>query len=224
MKRISIILVLALVMSMLASCAAAPMETEETIFYEDGSYMVFTLKADGNTYTTIQQDSPNQLSQSTATDSYTLHSLSGYVNWNGAFQYGSTKPGWSYSGDHYLDWIETEDGNKLPVWRDKYGNMLYDTKFATKYCSYYSADDRLLWTMAVTGMFKWNSIDRYCEVISGNITVLETDSWYIIMENVDDEADSASYTVQFGRKNLGVTIAEPTYTITLTRDEEGNFH
>lgn len=228
MKRISIMLVLALVMSMLASCAAAPTDTEETITYDDGSYMVITVKADGNTYSTIRKDGPNPLSQFTATDdapdSYGLHSLSGYTNWNGASKYGFATAGWSYSHNHYLDWIETEDGDKLPVWRDSKGNMLYSTHFATKYCSYYSADDRLLWTMSVTGMFKRNSVDHYCEVVSGNITVWETDSWYVIMENVADKVDSASYTVRFGRKNLGVTVAEPTYTVTLSQDEKGNFH
>lgn len=223
-KRISLILVLTLVLSLCAACAAAPTEITQTLTFDDGSYMVITMKEEGSTYTT-RIEAPDQLSQITgAPDSYSLQPLSQYEKWDGNAGYKSQKSDNLKIGNHYLDWIETEDGNKLPVWRDKYGNMLYDTKFATKYCSYYSADNQLLWTMSVTGMFKRNSVDHYCEVVSGNITVWETDSWYVIMEYVADEADSASYTVQFGRKNLGVTIAEPSYTLTLTRDIAGNFH
>lgn len=225
MKQLSIMLVLALVMTMLASCSAAPAETTETLTFDDGSYMVITMKEDGYTYSTIRENAPDQLSQFGSTpDSYSLQPLSQHEKWDGSAGYKSKKSDNLKIGNHYLDWIETEDGDMLPVWRDSKGNMLYDTKFATKYCSYYSADDRLLWTMSVTGMFKRNSVDHYCEVVSGNITVWEADSWYVIMENVADEADSASYTVRFGRKNLGVTVAEPTYTVTLSRDEKGNFH
>lgn len=229
MKRIFVILVLALVLSFCAACTAAPIQIEKTVTYSDGSYMIVTVKDDENTYSATREETPEQLNCLTASqDNYRLHLLCQ------ATDFGDHSSGYAYWGNnpvfktelpqHYIDWIETEDGDMIPVWRDRNGNMLYNTKFATKHCSYYSADDRLLWTMSVTAMFKRNNVDHYCEVVSGNITIWEKDSWYVIMENVDDEADSASYTVQFGRKNLGVTIAEPTYTVTLSRDENGDFH
>ena len=46
----------------------------------------------------------------------------------------------------------------------------------------------------------------------------------MIGEDFTEEAESVSYTVSFGRTNLGVTIAQPSYTIQLSRDENGNFH
>ena len=242
MKKISLFLLLALVLSLFSGCSQNTTVTE-TVTFDDGSYMVVTINNTSTTYTT-KEDLAAQLTPTSTTnecenpyyvygmshndtqESYNIQPLAQYSNWGTNPSYGSYPKQSSTNQlipQHYLDWIETEDGDKLPVWRDSKGNMLYKTKFATKYCSYYSADGTLLWTMSVTAMFKRNSVDQYCEVISGNITIWETDSWYVITENTSDEINSASYTVQFGRKNLGITIAEPNYTVTLSRDEKGNF-
>jgi hypothetical protein len=100
---------------------------------------------------------------------------------------------------------------------------IYNSEIATKYCSYYSADDRLLWTMSLTGIFRENAIDRNCDVVTSNITIYEQDSWYVISEAEDKAIDQVFYTVYFGRKALGVTVSEPSYTLTLSRGEDGSF-
>ena len=215
MKRISIMLALALVMTILASCSAAPTEAEETIFYEDGSYLVITTVASGHMTTNIIENPAEVMPQSNQNQGgYSADPLSHISNFEDSER--------TVRNQEAIDSIDQRDyiGSSY----DRNGMPIYNSEIATKYCSYYSADDRLLWTMSLTGIFRENIIDRNCDVVSTNVTIHEQDSLYVIDEAEYKDIDDVFYTVRFGRKNLGVTIAEPSYTISLSRDEKGNFH
>ena len=253
MRKISLILLLVLVLSFFSGCKQDTTVTE-TITYDDGSYLLIRLQANGRTYTstegiteTYQQGLsapghfPSQnifLSHTTSTtyqfdcmydtvpagvDSAEKSGSTGLQFPESAYFWLDTRIIRVFTPTNYITWETTEDGTRMPVWHDIHGNPIYHTSIATKHCSYYSADGRLLWTMSVTGMFKQNAVDEFCQIISSNITVWDTDSWYVIAETTKTEEMSVSYSVQFGRKNLGITIAEPSYTMTLARDKNGIF-
>ena len=224
MKRVSFILVLALALTLCAACAAAPVKTEETIFYEDGSYLVITTVASGRMTTEVIEGDAQVMPQShQGQGNYGYNPLSYKIGLEDQERSVKNQEIMDSLWGHFATWI-VRDGKR--IWVDTNANGLprYRSEIATKYCSYYSADDRLLWTMSLTGIFRENVIDRHCDVVSSNVTIFEQDSWYVIAETEEKDIDDLFYTVRFGRKNLGVTIAEPSYTISLSRDEQGDFH
>ena len=222
-KRVSFILVLALALTLCAACAAAPVKTEETIFYEDGSYLVITTVASGHMTTDIIENPAEVMPQSNQSQEFTCSPLSNFSTYEEAEQAVRDREEMEFHMGRYVTWI-LNNGLRIRVELNGNGMPRYYSEIATKYCSYYSADDRLLWTMSLTGIFRENVIDRHCDVVSTNVTIHEQDSWYVIDEAEDKDIDDVFYTVRFGRKNLGVTIAEPSYTISLSRDEQGDFH
>lgn len=224
-KRVSFILVLALVLTLCAACAAAPVKTEETIFYEDGSYLVVTTVASGRMTTAVIEGGVEMIPQSNqGQDGCSYTPLS--------YQAGLEDQERSVRNREAMDSVDWKksagwvfkDGKRFLMGYDRNGMPIYRSEVATKYCSYYSADHRLLWTMSLTGIFRENIIDRNCDIVSSNVMISEQDSWYVIAEAEEKDIDDVFYTVRFGRKNLGVTIAEPSYTISLSRDEKGDFH
>ena len=226
MKRLSFCIVLIMLLTMCAACSASPAETEETIFYEDGSYLVVTTIASGRMTTEVIENTAGVMPQSNQSQggySYSpLSHMSGLEDTERAVRNREEMD--SIDSRRYsVGWV-FKDGMRFLIGYDRNGMPIYNSEVATKYCSYYSADNRLLWTMSLTGIFRKNLIDRNCDVVSSNIMIYEKDSWYVIAEEAQNDIDDVSYTVRFGRKNLGVTIAETAYTITLSRDEKGSFH
>lgn len=220
-KRVSFILMLVLVLTMLAACtavpidAAVPTETEETIVYEDGSYLVVTTVASGRMTTDVIEIPAEVIPQSNQSqEGYSANPLSHMSSFENTER--------TVRNQEAIDSIDQRD--YIGSGYDRNGMPLYNSEVATKYCSYYSADHRLLWTMSLTGIFRKNATGRNCDVVSTNTHVYEQDSWYVIAEEDQADIDDVSYTVRFGRKNLGVTIAETSYTISLSRGEKGNFH
>ena len=214
-KKLSFLLILSLTLTLCAACSAPANETTETIFYEDGSYLVITTVASGHMTTDIIENPAEVMPQSNQNQGgYSADPLSHISNFEDSER--------TVRNQEAIDSIDQRD--YIGSGYDRNGMPIYNSEIATKYCSYYSADDRLLWTMSLTGIFRENIIDRNCDVVSTNVTIHEQDSWYVIDEAEDKDIDDVFYTVRFGRKNLGVTIAEPSYTISLSRDEQGDFH
>ena len=231
MKKTALILLLSLVLTLFAACApvsqelAAPVETKETVVYDDGSYMVVTTMAAGQTTTSVIEGAFQLMPQSShGQDVYTCNPLSYPTN----YEYKESEVRRqedvdAYSSQYRTTWI-MRDGKIYRYRVDIHGYPVYDCQVATKYCSYYSSDDRLLWTMSLTGIFRENSVDRNCDIISTSITVYDQDSWCVLSELESKDISSVYYTVRFARKNLGVTVAEPSYTMELHRDPMGIFH
>ena len=227
MKKISLILLLALVLSLFSGCSQDTTVTE-TVTYEDGSYMIETIYASGRTYSSNTQTQPTaeivpQSDCKQNPNGYYSLSEQIIIDEDGHKRYYGFWDNPYFENAKYFILVESDLGIKVPLWMDKNGNPIYTNNSVTKNSSYYSADGKLLWTMSVTAIFKHNIVDQYCVLVSNNVTVYETDSWYVISESADTQENAIGYTVQFGRKNLGVNIGEPSYTMTLSRDEQGNF-
>ena len=212
MKRISALLALVLVLTLCASCAAPSKESETRITYADGSYLLVSTDKKDDAYTTTRDEIPESLRQNAELSPVGC-----------SFYYTEPRTK-GFTPSPFKKLVTNKEGELVVVWCNVNGEILYDTTFATKICRYYSADGRLLWTMTVNALFKENNLEHYCQIVSCNVHIRETDSWYVIGEDFTEEAESVSYTVSFGRTNLGVTIAQPSYTIQLSRDEDGNFH
>ena len=212
MKRISALLALVMVLTLCASCAAPNQESENRITYADGSYLLVSTDKKDDAYTTTRDEIPESLRQNAELSPVGC-----------SFYYTEPRTK-GFTPSPFKKLVTNEEGELVVVWCNVNGEILYDTTFATKFCRYYSADGRLLWTMTINALFKENNLEHYCQIINCNVHVWETDSWYVIGEDFTEEAESVSYSVSFGRTNLGVTIAQPSYTIQLSRDENGNFH
>ena len=213
-KKLSFLLILSLTLTLCAACSAPANETTETIFYEDGSYLVITTVASGHMTTDIIENPAEVMPQSNQNQGgYSADPLSHISNFEDSER--------TVRNQEAIDSIDQRD--YIGSGYDRNGMLIYNSEIATKYCSYYSADDRLLWTMSLTGIFRENAIDRNCDVVTSNITIYEQDSWYVISEAEDKAIDQVFYTVYFGRKALGVTVSEPSYTLTLSRGEDGSF-
>ena len=213
MKKISLILLLALVLSLFSGCSQDTTVTE-TVTYEDGSYLVITTVASGHMTTDIIENPAEVMPQSNQNQGgYSADPLSHISNFEDSER--------TVRNQEAIDSIDQRD--YIGSGYDRNGMPIYNSEIATKYCSYYSADDRLLWTMSLTGIFRENAIDRNCDVVTSDITIYEQDSWYVISEAEDKAIDQVFYTVYFGRKALGVTVSEPSYTLTLSRGEDGSF-
>ena len=213
-KKLSFLLILSLTLTLCAACSAPANETTETIFYEDGSYLVITTVASGHMTTDIIENPAEVMPQSNQNQGgYSADPLSHISNFEASER--------TVRNQEAIDSIDQRD--YIGSGYDRNGMPIYNSEVATKYCSYYSADDRLLWTMSLTGIFRENAIDRNCDVVTSDITIYEQDSWYVISEAEDKAIDQVFYTVYFGRKALGVTVSEPSYTLTLSRGEDGSF-
>ena len=221
-KKLSFLLILSLTLTLCAACSAPANETTETIFYEDGSYLVITTVASGHMTTDIIENPAEVMPQSNQSQEFTYSPLSSFSTYEEAEQAVRDREEMELHMGRYVTWI-LNNGLRILVELNGNGMPRYYSEIATKYCSYYSADDRLLWTMSLTGIFRENAIDRNCDVVTSDITIYEQDSWYVISEAEDKAIDQVFYTVYFGRKALGVTVSEPSYTLTLSRGEDGSF-
>lgn len=96
------------------------------------------------------------------------------------------------------------------------------TKTASKTDRYYNADDELQWLMVVTGTFTYDGSTSECTSVRGSTSIVESGKWYIISDSPTKSGPTATYTVTFGYRALGITIDRPTHSVSLTCDANGN--
>ena len=116
--------------------------------------------------------------------------------------------------------MNTSNGDKVYMFHED-GHYSF-VKTMTKARSCYSEDDQLLWEMTITASFRYDGQTVSCTEVTGNVYVAATGSWYVISETPEFDGNIATYTVEFGRTTLGITTSTAAYTLTLTCDEHGN--
>lgn len=96
------------------------------------------------------------------------------------------------------------------------------TKTASKSERYYNADGELEILMTVTGTFYYNGTTSECTYVDGTTTIVKTNLWTLKSETPASNGGTATYTVVFGRKILGVVVGTETHSVSLTCDKNGN--
>ena len=96
------------------------------------------------------------------------------------------------------------------------------TKVSTKTREYYSADDVIQWKISVMGEFLYDGNTCTCTYASGTTTIYATGFWGKNSDSASYSGNSATYTVVFDRKFMGITTNTVTQVLTITCDENGN--
>lgn len=115
-----------------------------------------------------------------------------------------------------------EDGSYIVTTIEESVSRAGGTKTGSKVRTYYDAKDVLQWKITVTGIFTYNGTSATCTAVSGDTSIVDTSSWSLIAEAPTRSGNKAMLAVTLGEKWLGITIAESTYTVNLSCDENGN--
>lgn len=115
-----------------------------------------------------------------------------------------------------------EDGSYIVTTIEESITRATGTKTASKKNNFYNEDDELQWTITVTGTFTYDGTSSTCTKATGTTTITNTTNWYLISESPTKSGNTATYTVTFGRKVIGITTSKPTYSVSLTCDANGN--
>lgn len=115
-----------------------------------------------------------------------------------------------------------EDGSYKVTTITESSALTRSTKTASKSDRYYNADDELEWLITVTGTFYYNGTTSECTYVDGTTTIVKTNLWTLKSETPASNGGTATYTVVFGRKILGVVVGTETHSVSLTCDKNGN--
>ena len=88
---------------------------------------------------------------------------------------------------------------------------------------YYNANNELQWMITVTATFSYNGTSATCTYVTGTTSIVNTNSWYAISKTPSSSGNTATYTVTFEHKVLGVTVSKPTHSVSISCDGNGNF-
>ena len=114
-----------------------------------------------------------------------------------------------------------EDGSYCVIALEVECGRAAGAKNGTKNYSYYSGDNKLLWTVSLTGTFTYSGISSTCTASNVRITIYN-DSWYTEYKASHMSANSALGEASMCRKILGVTVEKRIVELTLTCDVDGN--
>lgn len=95
------------------------------------------------------------------------------------------------------------------------------TKTGTKVKRYVDSDGNEEWVIRLEGTFSYNGTSATCTNAVCNVTV-SASNWYVVNKSASKNGAVASASVTMGQKVLGVTVAKPSYQLTLTCDKNGN--
>lgn len=117
--------------------------------------------------------------------------------------------------------ITYEDGSYLESTVIESGARAIGTRSGTRLLNYRSSDDELLWQAALSASFTYTGTTSTCTSASCTLTIYDS-NWYQVSKSTSRSGNTATTVLTMGQKVLGVTIAKPSYTITLSCDANGN--
>ena len=91
----------------------------------------------------------------------------------------------------------------------------------TKYAKYYDSDDNLLWSVYLTGYFRYNGEMSECTDVSVSFDIKDSD-WRLISAEGTKNGSGAEGKFILKQYKLGVPLKEIEKVLTLTCDENGN--
>lgn len=114
------------------------------------------------------------------------------------------------------------DGSYIVTTITEGPTMRDGTKTASKSMHNYNANDELQWMIVVTGTFTYNGTTAQCTNVSGSTSIVATNSWSKVSEEYMKSGATATYTVTFGIKTLGIALSQRDFSVHLTCDANGN--
>lgn len=120
-----------------------------------------------------------------------------------------------------LEVVEYEDGSYLEISVQSMQLRASGSVTKTKNYIYHNTDGTSAWKISLTGSFTYTGSSATCTSSSCNVTIYDT-NWYVISKSSSKSGNVAYGTASLGRKVLGVTVEQKTYSLTLTCDKNGN--
>lgn len=120
-----------------------------------------------------------------------------------------------------LEVVEYEDGSYLEISVQSIQLRASGSVTKTKNYIYHNTDGTSAWKISLTGSFTYTGSSATCTSSSCNVTIYDT-NWYVISKSSSKSGNVAYGTASLGRKVLGVTVEQKTYSLTLTCDKNGN--
>lgn len=125
------------------------------------------------------------------------------------------------SSDTEKEIIVFEDGSYLEIVTTSVSTRASGTKTGYRSYSYVDKTNVLLWKATLTATFTYTGTSSTCTSGSCSVSISDS-SWYVVSNTTTRSGNTATTNLTMGLKALGVTVAKPSYTITLSCDKDGN--
>ena len=117
--------------------------------------------------------------------------------------------------------IYLETGAYIVITIQESGGRASGTKSGTARYDYYGSDGVKQWTATLNGTFTYNGTSATCTSSSCSVSISNS-AWYLISKSASKSGNTATGSVNMGRKILGVTTAKEAIDLTLSCDANGN--
>lgn len=125
------------------------------------------------------------------------------------------------SSDTKTEIIMFEDGSYLEIVTASVSTRASGSITGYKSYSYINNFNVLQWRATLTATFTYTGTSSTCTSGSCSVSILDS-AWYVVSNSTTRSGNTATTNLTMGLKALGVTVAKPTYTITLSCDKDGN--
>lgn len=115
-----------------------------------------------------------------------------------------------------------EDGSYMVSVVETVQSRASGTVTHTKSDTYYSSNNVAQWYIRLIGTFDYNGVIATCTNSTCQVTIHNTNNWYLISKNATKSRNTASCAVTFGIQTEGVTVSRPTYNLSISCDVNGN--
>ncbi len=123
--------------------------------------------------------------------------------------------------DDTVNTIYLDDGAYIIVTIYENGSRASGTKSGTARYDYYASDGDKEWTATLNGTFTYNGTSATCTSSSCSVSISNS-AWYLISKSASKSGNTATASVNMGRKILGVTTDKEYIDLSLSCDANGN--
>lgn len=117
--------------------------------------------------------------------------------------------------------IYFDDGSYMMVEIIENGTRASGSVTGNKVSTHYDSDGNAKWKAVLTGSFTYTGSSATCTSASVDVTIYDS-AWYTINKSASKRGNTASASVEMGRRVAGVTVAQVPANMTFTCDANGN--
>lgn len=118
--------------------------------------------------------------------------------------------------------IYFDDGSYMVIDTVQFFSRSYDTTSGFKRFVYTDTSGETRWRAILTGTFTYDGTTATC-TDSSVTTYVYASNWYEVSKSAGKSGATATGSVTMGRTALGITVAQETYSMSLTCSPNGTF-
>lgn len=124
-----------------------------------------------------------------------------------------------HNTDDYI--IHLTDGSYITVELTVQQSRALSMVTGSKSYIYHDSNGTEQWRAVLTGTFSYNGSKATCTVSTCDVSITNT-AWYVVSKTATKSENTARCNLTMGRKNLGITVEQQSFSIKLTCDANGN--